>query len=59
MPAPEPLIESPLVDLGSTSLAELRSDDGDRLRVAVSRLIDHVDDPDNRFGGFVKPCPRA
>ncbi|SQE00731.1 MULTISPECIES: hypothetical protein [unclassified Parafrankia] len=55
---PERLIESPLVDLGSTSLADLRNHDGDGLRNAVTRLIDHIDDPDNRFGGYNKQRQR-
>ncbi|CAO5180065.1 FXSXX-COOH protein [Frankia sp. AiPs1] len=56
MPDSEPLIESMLVDLGATGLTELRTHDTAALRQAVSRVIDQLDDADNRFGGYRESC---
>ncbi|MCM3921084.1 hypothetical protein ND748_05245 [Frankia sp. AiPs1] len=54
MPGPEPLIESALVDLGTTSLAELRSRDDQRLQNAMDRIIENIDGLNDRFSGFSK-----
>jgi hypothetical protein len=52
MPATESLIECSLIDLNSTSLEELRTSEGERLRIAVEKLLRQIDDPENRFGGY-------
>jgi len=50
MPAVESKIESPLADLTTTSLADLRVCDDARLRNAVTRLVGRIASLDNQFG---------
>ncbi|WP_158230351.1 hypothetical protein [Pseudofrankia asymbiotica] len=52
MPANESRIESSLADLTMTSLADLRVSDDERLRAAVTRLLDRVASPNDQFGGY-------
>ncbi len=51
MSAPESDIESALTDLTKIDLESLRSLTDEILDAGMRRLLNRIDDPDNRFGG--------
>jgi hypothetical protein len=52
MPASGSDIESALTDLTKIDLESLRSLTDEILDAGVRRLLNRIDDPDNRFGGY-------